>query len=413
MARALNRLSARFVATTMDGGRHADGGGLYLSVGADGKRRRWVFLYKLHGKQREMGLGAAPAVTLADARRAADQARKQLNEGLDPLHARRQLVALAPTFGETADRYIDAMAAGWRNPKHLAQWKMTLSRTRDDNGFVQECGYCLSIRDRRVDQIDTEAILGVLKPIWTTKPETANRLRGRIEAILDSAKAEGHRDGPNPAIWKGHLALLLSKQNKLARGHHPAMPFAELPVFVGKLRLARGMGCFALEFLILTAARSGEVRLARWQEIDFEAKAWTVPADRMKAGREHRIPLSDRAIEILHTVAPLRPVNNASVALIFPSARREKALSDMTLGAVLRRLDARDFTVHGFRSSFRDWAGDKTDFSRELAEAALAHTVGNATEAAYRRSDAFDKRRKLMDAWAGFVTSHLEDLVSR
>lgn len=400
--RALNRLSARGVANLTKPGRHADGGGLYLAISPDGSRRRWVFLFTLNGRQREMGLGSVQDVTLADARAKAGDARSLLAAGIDPLEARRtaEKTGTAPTFGEVADAHIESMRAGWRNPKHVAQWRTTLSRVRDADGRYTEDGFCVSIRNKPVDAIDTEAVLGVLKGIWTTKPETAARVRGRIEAVLDAARAAGHRTGENPARWRGHLALLLPKPTKLSRGHHAAMPFTDVPEFIGQLRLVRGVGAFALEFAILTAARSGEVREARWSEIDLVSKVWTVPASRMKAGRVHRVPLSDRAVEVLKIVAPLRRASEDD-PLVFPSTRPGRPLSDMTLVAVLRR-HAPGFTVHGFRSSFRDWCGDATTFQREVVEAALAHAVGDATEAAYRRSDALEKRRKLMAAWASY-----------
>lgn len=310
MAKAINRLSSRFVQTTMQPGKHADGGGLYLSISnaPDGARRRWIFLYDHRGRRREMGLGAALSVTLAEARRKAEVARRLVADGIDPLAKRRaeEADARIPTFGEMADRHLEAMESGWRNAKHRDQWRMTLGRVRDDDGKLLKKGYCLSLRDIPVDAVSTEDVLSVLKSIWSTKPETASRVRGRIEAVLDAAKAAGHRSGENPAGWKGHLALLLPKAKKLSRGHHPAMAYGDVPAFIEKLRNASGVGVLALEFLILTTARSGEVRGARWNEIDMKAKVWTIPADRMKAGREHRVPLTERALAILRTAAPSR-----------------------------------------------------------------------------------------------------------
>ncbi|QIB35818.1 tyrosine-type recombinase/integrase [Ancylobacter pratisalsi] len=407
MARALDRLSARFVATCTKPGRHADGGGLYLAIAPNGSRKRWTFFYKRAGKQREMGLGPASSVSLAEARRKADAARRLLADGIDPLEAKRaaEKPSSVPTFGDAADAHIAAMAPSWRNSKHEAQWRMTLSRVRDGDGRLTADGYSTSLRDKPVDHIDTAAVLAVLSAIWNDKPETAARLRGRIEAVLDAATAAGHRAGPNPARWKGHLSVILPKPKKLARGHHPAMPWAQLPAFVGKLRLVRGMGALALEFLVLTAARSGEVREARWREIDLARELWTVPAERMKAGREHRVPLTSRAVEILHIVAQLRPAGDNGDALVFPSSKHSRPLSDMTLTAVLRRHAGGEFTAHGFRSSFRDWVGDATAFPREVAEAALAHLSGDAVERAYRRGDALEKRREMMAAWAKFVTA--------
>lgn len=408
MAIALNRLNARQVQTIKEPGRHADGGGLYLVVDKSGARR-WVFLFRWKatptepgtGKLREMGLGSAISVSLAAAREAAVGVRELLAIGVDPIAAKRasESQEKVPTFGEVAEAHIKAMTPAWRNPKHVDQWRMTLSVERGPDGAYLDGGYCTTIRSKAVDQVTTEDMLAILSPIWSEKNETASRVRGRIEAVLDAAKAKGLRTGENPARWKGHLALTLPKRQKLQRGHHEAMPYPEVPAFVKRLRLVRGMSSFALEFAILTAARSGEVRGARWSEMDLEAKVWTVPAARMKAGREHRVPLCDRAIEILGTLAQL---DHGPDDLVFPGQKKGAPLSDMSLTALLRRLKV-NATVHGFRSSFRDWAGDATTFPREVAEAALAHAVGDATEAAYRRSDALEKRRKLMEAWGAFV----------
>jgi len=402
MARSVNRLSARLVATIKEPGRYADGAGLYLLVTP--KQKSWVFVFIRHGKRREMGLGSAATVSLADARRKAEEARRMLADGVDPLDAKREAERdrRVPTFGDMADTFIAAMEPGWKNSKHRDQWKMTLGRVRDEDGNLLGTGYCLELADKRVDEISTEDVLSVLKPIWSTKPETASRVRGRIEAVLDAAKAAGYRSGENPARWRGHLSLLLPKRQKLRRGHHPAMPYKDVPAFVARLRAAPGMGARALEFLILTAARSGEVRGATWAEIDLDGKVWTVPGQRMKGGKAHRVPLTDRALEILAEVAILRPKDDDGSALVFPSTKPGKPLSDMTLTAVMRRLGAGAYTVHGFRSSFRDWAGDVTSFPREVAEAALAHVV-QGVEGAYRRSDAFEKRRQLMTAWANFL----------
>lgn len=365
MARALDRLSARFVATCSNPGRHADGGGLYLAIAPDGSRKRWVFFFKRNGKQREMGLGSASAVSLAEARKKADAARRLLADGIDPLEAKRAAgkPSMVPTFGEAADAHIAAMAPSWRNSKHEAQWRMTLSRVRGGDGKLTADGYCVSLRDKPVDQVDTAAVLAVLTLIWSDKPETAARLRGRIEAVLDAATAAGHRAGPNSARWRGHLALLLPKAKKLSRGHHAAMPYGDVPAFAAKLRLVRGMGALALEFLILTAARSGEVREARWREIDLAGALWTIPAERMKAGREHRVPLTSRSVEILRIVGQLRPAEDNGEGLVFPSSKRSRPLSDMTLTAVLRRHADGEFTAHGMRSSFRDWGGRCHRFS--------------------------------------------------
>jgi integrase len=392
MARTLNRLKARQV-ETLGTGRHADGGGLYL-VRDDNGRSRWVFMWTRDGKRREMGLGPAhkDGVSLAGARSAASDARDALVKGRDPIEARdaaKRTPVPAPTFGEMADELVKGLGVQWRNEKHRAQWKMTLK------------AYAKPLRARPVDKIDTEAVLDVLKPLWQAKPETASRLRGRIERVLDAAKAKGHRSGENPARWRGHLDHLLPKRQKLTRGHHKAMAYDDLPDFVRELRLRDGVAPLALEFAILTAARSGEVRGAQWSEIDLKAKVWTVPATRMKAGREHRVPLSARAIEILESVRPLASEAKPGKTYVFPGPAAGKPLSENAFGALLKRMKV-DVTAHGFRSSFRDWTGEVSTFPREVAEAALAHVVGDSTERAYRRGDALEKRRKLMDAWAGY-----------
>ena len=389
MARAINKLTAQQAKTFSEPGRHSDGGGLYLSISPDG-RRRWVFMYARQGKQREAGIGSARNGdanyrTLAEARAKAGEARKLLAEGKDPIAEWNKPEAEAvPTFGEMADKYVEAHKGGWRNEKHAAQWTMTLE------------SYCEPIRKLPVDRIDTEAVLSVLQPLWGRAPETASRLRGRIEAVLDAAKAKGHiaRNEANPAQWRGHLDKLLPKRPKLTRGHHAAMPYADVPKFIAGLRQRDATAARGLEFCILTATRTAEALEARWQEIDLDAKVWTLPAERTKAGREHRIPLSARAIEILREME-----KGKSGEFVFPGRKPSRPLSNMAFEMLLRRAKS-EFTAHGFRSSFRDWAGNETAFPRELAEAGLAHAVGDQTERAYRRSDALARRRELMDAWA-------------
>lgn len=393
-SRMLNKMSARTVAALMredaKPGRHGDGGGLYLSVGPGGARR-WVYLFRWRGKLKEMGLGSARAVSLAKARERAADARGKVAEGVNPIAAKRASTAI-PEFGAFAAEVVESLAPQWRNPKHREQWKATLENDAAALAHIS------------VDRIETEDVLGVLKPIWSNKPETASRLRGRIERVLDAAKAKGYRDGENPARWKGHLANLLPARQKLTRGHHPAMPYADMPEFMDALKKRKGVSARALEFLILTAARSGEVRGARWSEMDLQKQVWTVPAERMKAGKEHRVPLTAEAVAILEAIKPL--TGGAPEALVFPGTKG-KALSDMSLAAVLRRMKipASKASVHGFRSTFRDWAGEASTFPRELAEAALAHAVGDAVERAYRRGDALEKRRRMMEAWA----AHLRD----
>jgi integrase len=381
MARQLHKLSARTAATISKPGRHSDGGGLYLNVTETGARS-WVFMWKVGGRRREMGLGPARDVSLAKAREKAIEARQHLLAGTDPLAARERQKAM--TFGEAADALVEGMSSSWRNEKHRAQWSMTLRV------------YCAALRPMSVGLVGTDDVLRVLKPLWLTKAETASRLRGRIERVLDFAKARGMRSGENPARWRGHLDAILPKRAKLTRGHHKALPFDEIPDFMVRLREMDGISPRALEFTVLTAARSGEVLGARWEEIDLNAKCWTIPPSRMKSARVHRVPLSDRVVAILSELALVR-----TSEFIFPGLKRGKPLSSMALDMVLRRMQV-GATVHGFRSAFRDWAGERTSSPREVAEAALAHLVGDAVERAYRRGDALEKRRRLMAAWGRF-----------
>jgi integrase len=393
MSRQINKLSARAVATLSKPGRHSDGGGLYLSISVGGNsiRRRWVFLYRWRGRLREMGLGGVAAISLARAREFAVECRSDLADGIDPKEKRdnaREAAKGVPTFGKCADDYIELKEGGWRNAKHRQQWRSTL---RDYTG---------KLRNKPVDSITTEDVLTALKPIWQAKPETASRVRGRIESVLDAARVSGHiaEGTANPARWRGHLDKLLPKRKRLTRGHHPAMAYADVPGFVEQLRQRQAMAALALEFIILTAARSGEALGAEWSEIDFDAKVWTVPAGRMKGGREHRVPLSARAVEILEDMCKTKVSD-----FVFPGNKPKRPLSNMATDMLLRRMKAGNVTTHGFRSSFRDWVGELTTFPGELAEAALAHAVGDETERAYRRGDALAKRRKLMDAWAQYL----------
>jgi integrase len=292
---------------------------------------------------------------------------------------------------QLADQHIEAMAPNWRSPKHRAQWEMTLRE------------YARPLHDKPVNEITTEDVLAVLRPIWQRIPETANRVRGRIENVLDAAKVQGFRSGENPAAWRGHLKLVLPARKNLTRGHHAAMPIDDLPDFMAALRARPAIAARCLEFGILTAARSSEALGARWDEIDLRTKVWTIPAfnpgtgRRMKSGREHRVPLSGRAVEILNVMEPLRAGNQ-----IFPGQRRNQPLSPMVLEKVLCRMNRSNVTVHGFRSTFRDWAGNRTNYARELAEHALAHAIGDRAEQAYRRDDALERRRPMMEAWAAF-----------
>ena len=385
MAFRRNLLSARGVSTVAKPGRHSDGGNLYLNVSPSGAKS-WVFLYRFGGRQREMGLGTAGAddVTLAKAREAASFYRQELREGRDPLATRAK--PKEKTFGELADAYVEDMRPSWRNQKHGDQWQMTLVT------------YAASLRPLSITEVDTGAVLEVLKPLWTTKPETASRVRGRIESVLDAARAKGLRLGDNPARWRGHLDQLLPKRQKLTRGHHSALPYAEVPNFMGRLMTAAGMAVLALQFTILTAARTGEVIGARWDEFDLDAGLWIVPAERMKAGREHRVPIVGRAHELVACLAETR-----GGPFVFPGGREEQPLSNVAMNMALRRLKV-DVTTHGFRSSFRDWAAEQTNTPHEVAEMALAHTIKSAVERAYRRGDLFEKRRELMMAWSLFCS---------
>jgi integrase len=384
------KMTARAVAAAKPG-RYCDGRGLWLVVSPSGARK-WVFRFTCRGRVTEMGLGGH-GTTLAEARKKADEARKIVAEGKNPIEAKREArmaSATKPTFGQCADALLQAKSSEWRNEKHRAQWQMTLAN------------YAKPLRALPVDEVDTAAVLGVLQPLWHAKAETAFRLRGRIETVLDAARAMGHipRNEANPARWRGHLDKLLPKRQKLTRGHHAALDYADVPAFIAELRERQAMAAMALEFAISTAARSREVLGARWNEIDLEAKVWTVPAARMKAGREHRMPLSTRALAILEKLAEAKTSD-----FVFAGQRPGKPLSGMAMEMVLRRMKVEDVTVHGFRSSFRDWCGEATSFPCEIAEAALAHVAGDATERAYRRGDALEKRRTLMEAWANHCES--------
>ncbi|MCP4381449.1 MAG: integrase arm-type DNA-binding domain-containing protein [Hyphomicrobiales bacterium] len=379
MARVQNKLTDARCKSIDKPGVHGDGEGLYLRVKPSGSRS-WVYVWKRDGKRREMGLGSYPTIGLAKARTLVSQHRLDVAEGRDPIQDRRK--EQEPSFGECADLFLGSMEVRWRNHKHRAQWRMTLEN------------YAARLQKKRVSEVDTDDVLAVLKPIWDTKPETASRLRGRIERVLDYAKARGWRIGENPAIWRGHMKNLLPPPRKLTRGHHSAMPHRQVPSFITSLRQQNGVSARALEFLILTASRSGEVREMSWSEVDMPALIWTIPAERMKSHRLHRLPLTPRCIAILQEMDRLR-----SSDYVFPGQKKGRPMSVMAFTMTMRRSGADDYTVHGFRSAFRDWVGDETGFPREVAEAALAHTIGDTTERAYRRSDAIERRRRLMDAW--------------
>ncbi|MCI0598589.1 MAG: tyrosine-type recombinase/integrase [Beijerinckiaceae bacterium] len=386
MSKDQNRLTALQAARAKPG-HHHDGQGLYLIVSSP-TSRKWIYRFTWDHKPAEMGIGSALTVSLKEARERAHNARRLVAQGINPIQAKRETKRTAGgkrSFGQCANALLAVKASEWRNAKHRQQWRTTLET------------YAAPLWGLPVDEPGTEAVLSVLQPLWQRAPETASRLRGRIEAVLDFAKAHGWRSGENPAAWRGHLALLLPKRQRLTRGHFAAMPYPEVPAFMAALREREAMAALALEFLILTAARSGEVLGARWAEIDLAAKVWTIPASRMKAAREHRVPLSSRALTIL------AELDKAKMGeFVFFGQRHGKPLSPMALEMMLRRMKAEGATVHGFRSAFRDWAGETTSFPRELAEAALAHVSGDSTERAYRRGDALEKRRDLMQAWASY-----------
>ena len=405
MAR-IGRLTGLKVARVAAPGMYADGGGLYLQVtvnGRDGEpAKSWIYRYMLRGRAREMGLGSLSAIGLQEARARTGECRKQRHDGIDPIDARRaereQAIleaGKALTFKEATSKYIEGHKAGWRNDKHAAQWESTLAT------YAQPVMGALSVQS-----IDTALVLKVLEPIWTTKPETASRLRGRIESVLDWAKVRGYRKGENPARWRSHLDKLLPARTRVRRvEHHAALAYAQMSDFMEVLRRQEGIAARALEFTILTAARTGETIRAKWGEIDMPEKVWTVPAGRMKAGREHRVPLSPRAIAILQEMMPAdddEAGHNQAEVFVFPGIKREKPLSNMAFLMLLRRMGRDDLTAHGFRSSFRDWAAERTNFPTEVAEMALAHSVGDKVEAAYRRGDLFERRRRIMAEWGRY-----------
>jgi integrase len=398
MARSIGKLTALKVDRANEPGMYGDGGGLYLRITQDGTKN-WVFRYMLDGRPRWMGMGPLAIYGLQEARAKALDARRLRHEGIDPIEARkgerlrtRLDAAKAITFKECADNYIKAHRAGWRNGKHAAQWGATLATYAEP-----------IIGALPVQAIDTTLVLKILEPIWTAKPETAGRVRGRIESILDWAKARESRQGENPARWRGHLDKLLPARGKVRKvEHHAALPYTELPDFLVALREQEGIAARALEFTILTAARTGETIGARWSEFDLLDKTWTVPAERMKAGKAHRVPLSARALGILEEMQVHRHVDDG---FVFPGGKPGKPLSNMAFLMLLRRMERDDLTAHGFRATFKTWASERTAVQNEIAEAALAHVVGSKVEQAYRRGDMFEKRRKLMQQWATFCTT--------
>jgi integrase len=404
MARPEKRLTARTVETINKPGLHADGGGLYLHVSKSGARS-WIFRWKRDGRLHDMGLGPCHTISLAEARDKALACRKLKLDGRDPIEERRAQrqaskleSARAMTFRQCGEAYIAAHRAGWKNDKHAAQWPSTLQT------YVYPIFGALPVQT-----VDVGLVMKALEhnvgdggepsaSLWNAKPETASRVRGRIESVLDWATARGYRQGENPARWRGHLENLLPKKSKVRRvEHHAALPYPEMAVFMAELRRHEGIAARALEFAILTAARTGEVIGATWAEIDLEGCLWTIQAERMKAGREYRVPLSETAVAILRTMAEARSGKH-----VFPGARDNRPLSQMAMLMLLRRMGRDGLTVHGFRSAFSDWAMEQTNFQREVREMALAHTVGDKVEAAYRRGDLFEKRRQLAESWTRY-----------
>jgi integrase len=396
-------MSALAVARATDKRMYHDGGGLYLQVAASGAKS-WLYRYMLNGRSREMGLGPLHIISLSDARSRAAECRRLRLDGVDPIEARKAKrneekleAAKSMTFDACAKAYVAAHEAGWQNAKHRDQWRNTLKT------------YCSPVFGNLPAQaVDVGLVMKALEPIWHEKPETASRLRGRIEAILDWATVRGYRKGENPARWRGHLDKLLPARGKVRKvEHHAALPYREIPPFMTELCEREGIAARALEFLILTATRTGEVIDVRWEEFDLNERVWTIPAARMKAGKEHRVPLSDRAVVIIQGLRKTRLGD-----FVYPGQRAGKPLSNMAMLKLLDRMGRADLTTHGFRSTFRDWAAEQTNFPREVAEMALAHTIGDRVEAAYRRGDLFEKRRELMEEWERYCLSNAPTLKS-
>ncbi|VXB41269.1 site-specific integrase [Brevundimonas sp. G8] len=378
-----NRLTA-LAAKSLGIGFHNDGAGLYLRVAE--RRKSWVYVYQWKGRRREMGLGSFSDTSLAEARIKCSAARTLVKSGVDPL-AKSDQKSSAPSFSAMAEEFIALKGGGWRNDKHRQQWSNTLK------------DYAKPIADTPVDAITTEDVLACLVPIWKAKPETASRVRMRIENVLDAAKARGHRSGENPAAWKGNLAHLLPARSKLSRGHQRALHYDHVPAFIQSLRQRQGVAAKALEFTVLNAVRTSETLNATWSEFDLDAKVWTIPASRTKTSTQLRVPLSDDALSVVDEVRGL------GSDFVFPATSLDAPLSINAMRSVLIRMGTGEqATVHGFRSSFRDWAGETTDFPRDIVEMCLGHAVGSAVERAYRRGDALDRRRAVMEAWAAYLS---------
>lgn len=394
MARESNRLSAVKVSKLTKPGRYPDGGGLYLQISQSGTKS-WLLRYMLHGRARHAGLGPLSLVSLAEARMATLDARRLLRDGRDPIEERKAKLTAAKveaagtlTFRQAADRYIEAFQGSWKNEKHRAQWSASLER------YAYK-----SFGDLPVSKIETRHVLQAIEPIWETKTETASRVRGRIEQVLDWAAVRGMRKGENPARWRGHLDKILPQRAKVAKvQHHAAMPIDAVPALMRHLRDMTFLSAKALELTILCATRTGETIGAKWDEFDLAGGVWIIPAERMKASREHRVALSKRAVALLKALPRAK-----GEAFVFPGTRAGRPISNMAMLMMLRDLPgAGDVTVHGFRSTFRDWAGERTNFPREIIEQALAHRLKDKAEAAYARGDLLEKRRLLMKAWSAF-----------
>lgn len=398
--RDTNRLTDRSIRSAAPGF-HGDGSNLWLRVQPSGSRG-WVLRYRLGGKAHNMGLGPYPDVSLADARAVAAECRRLIRQGIDPIANRRTAraaakVAAGRTFREVAAEFIETNRKRWSNPKHAAQWASTL-----------ETYAYPAIGDLSVAEISLPEVLAVLRPIWETKTETASRVRGRVEKVIDFATVHGWRAGENPARWRGYLEQVLPDRAKVSVVvHHAALPWRDMPDFWRALILLKGPAAIALRWSILTACRSGEARGARWKEIDLAEKVWTIPAARMKAKKEHRVPLVPAMLQIL---ADVRPFAGTVDSLVFPGQKSRAPLSDAAVSKVLERLGRSDITVHGFRSTFRDWIGDHGKFAPDLAEAALAHTLGNKVATAYQRNDLLERRRAMMAAWCAYVTGETQEI---
>lgn len=410
MARTINRLASNAVRTLSEFKRHADGGGLYLSISENGGRR-WVFLYRWRGKKTEIGLGSARDVPLKKARELAADARTDLAGGINPKDSARKSRAV-PTFGQAAQRFINSMRPSWKNPKHADQWQMTLMGT-DENGKAAKFDYCASLRGLAVDKVTTSDVCAALSPIWIDKPDTARRTRGRIERVLGAAKAKGERSGENPARWKDNLDGLLPAQKK-SGGHHKALHYRKVPAFMHELSKSPDVAEAALSFTVQTVARSSEARLARWDEFELRAvpvtlrdedgkeftntgPLWTVPIVRMKEERLHQVPLAPQVVAILERL------RRTSTGIYVFAGPGDEPLPEGEFDRVLRAFNVKDdATTHGFRSSFRDWASEETSFDGNACEMALAHKVSDDVEAAYRRGALFEKRRHIMRAWSDY-----------